>query len=125
MKKNIIIVFCLLSLSFTAFAQNNPTANDQLQAQRAASLQQVTAAAKEVGADEKQLIKLKAILENLYKKQDEIKADTSLAAPAKQEKLKAANADKDWRVQNLLGDKYKAYGEVRKRLITEAAAKKP
>lgn len=114
----------ILGFSFSVFAQNPEPAKEAIAAQRAESLEQVAAAAKEVGLDEQKTVKLKTIFENLFKKIDEIKADGSLSAEARNEKLKAANADKDWRVKDLLGDKYKAYSEVRKRLMAEAAAKK-
>ena len=65
---------------------------------------------------------MKEIMEALFKKQDEIKADAVLTPEEKKEKLKAANGEKDWKVQKLLGDKIKAYGEARKRLNEAAKA---
>jgi uncharacterized protein HemX len=120
MKKNILVLAFLLGLTTASFAQSK----EEVQAQRATSLEQITTAAKEIGLDEKKTIKLKAIFEELFKTQDEVNADTTLTPEQKKEKLKAANEKKDWKVQNLLGDKVKSYSEVRKRLIAEAAAKK-
>ena len=106
------------------FAQNTPSTKEDIQAQRAVILEQVTAAAKEVGSGDKEIEKLKAIFENLFKKQDQIKADSAFTQEVKKEKLKEANSEKDWKVKNLLGDNYSAYTEVRKRQMAEAAPKK-
>lgn len=115
--KKIILSFALfLGVASTNFAQTP----EELKAQRAKSLEQMTKAAAEVGVDEKKAEKLKAVFEELFKTQDEIKADATLTPEQKKEKLKAANEKKDWKMSNILGDKYKAYGEARKRIIEEA-----
>lgn len=118
MKRVSLLFVCLLGFSTANFAQTK----EEVAAQRATSFEQMTAAAKEVGLEEKQIAKLKAIFEELFKTQDEIKADATLTAEQRKEKLTKANEKKDWKVQNLLGDKYKAYGEARKRIM-EAAKK--
>lgn len=115
--KKIVLTFALfLSVAVTTFAQSD----EQLKAQRATSFEQMTKAAKEVGVDDKKIEKLKAVFEELFKTQDEVKADATLTPEQKKEKLKAANEKKDWKVSNLLGDKLKAYAEARKRIIEEA-----
>lgn len=124
MKQLLLAVGCMLSFSIASYAQTSEPSKEALMAQRAASLAQVSAAAQEVGLEEKKTVQLKAIFEQLFKKIDEIKADGTSTDEDKKEKLKAANAEKDWKVKNLLGDKYKAYSEVRKRLATEAAPPK-
>ncbi len=124
MKQFLLVLMYVLSFSVAGFAQTAEPTKEEILAQRAVSLEQVSTAAKEVGLDERKTVKLKTVFENLFKKIDEIKADGTLTPEAKKEKLKAANADKDWRVKDILGDKYKAYSEVRKRLMAEAAAKK-
>lgn len=124
MKKMILVFVCMLGLATAVFAQNSQPKNEDIQAQRAAILEQVTGAAKEVGSGEEQIAKLKAIFENLFKKQDQIKADSTLTPDAKKEKQKEANSEKDWKVKNLMGEKYEAYAEVRKKLMNEANQKK-
>lgn len=124
MRSVLLAFICVLGFSLSGFAQNPEPTKEEIAAQRAASLEQVATAAKEIGLDDQKTVKLKTIFENLFKKIDEIKADGTLTPEARAEKLKAANADKDWRVKDLLGDKFKAYTEVRKRLMAEAAAKK-
>jgi len=119
--KSLIIVF-LLAFTTTCFAQN-PASQDDVQKQRALSVTQMAAAATEVGVVEKDVVKLKATFEDLFKKVELIKADSTLTPEAKKEKLKAANAEKDFKVKYILGDKMKAYTEVRKRLISEAEKK--
>ncbi len=117
--KKIILTFALcLGIATTNFAQSA----EEVKAQRATSLEQMGTAAKEVGLDEKQVVKLKAIFEELFKSQDEIKADATLTPEQRKEKLTKANEKKDWKVSNLMGDKYKAYAEARKRIV-EAAKK--
>lgn len=124
MKKVFLLLIGMLGLATADFAQKTEPAKGDIQAQRTAILEQVTAAAKEVGSGEEKLAKLKAIFEDLFKKQDQVKADSTLTPDARKEKLKEANTEKDWKVKNLMGEKYEAYAEVRKRLMNEAAPKK-
>jgi uncharacterized protein HemX len=116
MKKILLTFALILGITTTNFAQTP----EEVKAQRATSLQQITQAAKEVGLEEKKFEKLKAVFEELFKTQDEVKADASLTPEQRKEKLKAANEKKDWKVSNILGDKLKAYAEARKRIIEEA-----
>jgi len=121
MKKIVLMLVCLVGLTKASFAQ----AKDEVAAQRAASLEQAVAASKTIGLDDKQIQKIKEVLQNLFKKQDEIKSDTSLNVEAKAKKLKDAYADKDWRMKYVIGDKWQEYAEARKKILAEAAAKKP
>lgn len=116
-----LMVICLLGLTQASFAQTK----DEIAAQRVSSMEQVVAASKTAGLDEKQIQKVKEIIQNLYKKQDDIKADTTLTAEDRTKKLKDANAEKDWKVRNIMGDKYLAYADARKKMVADAAAKKP
>ncbi|MFY7898956.1 MAG: hypothetical protein ACOVNY_02155 [Chitinophagaceae bacterium] len=113
-------VFLSIALVFTICTTNFAQTAEEVKAQRATSLEQMAAAAKEVGLDEKQTTKLKAIFEELFKTQDEVKADATLTPDQRKEKLTKANEKKDWKVQNLFGDKYKEYVAARKRIIEEA-----
>ncbi len=123
MKKIILAFACMLGLVTANFAQNTTPAKDDVATVRAKNLDQIVAACKQVGLDDQKIAKAKAIIENLYKKQDDINGDSSLSADEKKQKLKDANADKDWRMKNLMGDKYKEYSEARKKMIADAAAK--
>jgi hypothetical protein len=116
MKKIILSIAFFLGITTTNFAQNA----DEVKAQRAKSLEQMGKAATEVGLEEKKVEKLKAVFTDLFKTQDEVKADATLTPEARKEKLTKANELKDWKVQNLFGDKYQAYVEARKRIIEEA-----
>jgi hypothetical protein len=124
MKRVFLIFACILGMAGSNFAQTPIPSDEEIRMQRAASLEQMASAAKEVGSTDKEIAQLKTVFENLFKKNDEIKADATLTPEAKKEKLKAANAEKDWKVKNILGDKLKAYSEARKRLMAEAEAKK-
>jgi hypothetical protein len=124
MKKFFLAFVCLFGLATASVAQNPTPTKEDIQAQRTVSLEQVATAAKEVGVVEKDIVKLKTVFENLFKKQDQIRADSTLTPEVKKEKLKEANADKDWKVQQILGSKLSAYTEARKRLMAEAASKK-
>jgi hypothetical protein len=123
MKKIILAFACMLGFVTANFAQNTTPATDDVATVRAKNLDQIVAACKQVGLDDQKIAKAKAIIENLYKKQDDINGDSSLSADEKKQKLKDANADKDWRMKNLMGDKYKEYSEARKKMIADAAAK--
>lgn len=123
MKKFILAFACMLGFVTANFAQNTTPAKDDVATVRAKNLDQIVAACKQVGLDDQKIAKAKAIIENLYKKQDDINGDSSLSADEKKQKLKDANADKDWRMKNLMGDKYKEYSEARKKMIADAAAK--
>lgn len=123
MKKIILAFACMLGFVTANFAQNTTPAKDDVATVRAKNLDQIIAACKQVGLDDQKIAKAKAIIENLYKKQDDINGDSSLSADEKKQKLKDANADKDWRMKNLMGDKYKEYSEARKKMIADAAAK--
>lgn len=120
MKKTILSIAMIAGVSFFSFSQTA----EEIKAQRATILSQTSTAAKTVGLDDKKIEKLKSIFEELFKSQDEIKADTNLTPEQKKEGLKKANEKKDWKVQNLFGDKLKDYAEARKKLVAEAAAKK-
>lgn len=124
MKKVVLMIVCMVGFVTANFAQNAPVAKEDIATVRAKNLTQIVTAAKNAGLNEKEVTKVKTIIENLYKKQDEINADTSLTHEAKKEKLKAANAEKDWKLQNAMGDKWMTYVEARKKLIAEAAANK-
>ena len=116
MKKNVLVLLLMLGFVTVNFAQSK----EEVQAQRATSLEQMTKAAKEVGVEDKKIEKLKAVFEELFKTQDEIKADTTLTPEQRKEKFKTANEKKDWKVQNILGDKLKPYAEARKRIMEDA-----
>jgi hypothetical protein len=120
MKKMALMLVCLVGLTQVSFAQTK----DEIAAQRANSIEQAVTGAKTAGLEEKQIKKVKEVLENLFKKQDEIRSDSSLTTETRTKKLKDANADKDWRMQYAMGDKWQAYVEARKKLAAEAAAKK-
>lgn len=115
-----LMLVCLVGLTQASFAQTK----EEIIAQRANSIEQAVTGAKTAGLEEKQIKKVKEVLENLFKKQDEIKGDTTLTPDARAKKLKEANADKDWRLKYAIGDKWEAYVEARKKMAAEAAAKK-
>lgn len=121
MKKIMLLLVCLVGLTQVSFSQSK----EAIATQRANGIEQLVVGCKTAGLDEKQTQKAKEIIQNLYKKQDEIKADTSLTTEIKVQKLKEANAEKDWKIKYAMGDKYLAYVEARKKMATEAAAKKP
>lgn len=124
MKRVLLTLLFIAGIGTTIFAQNATPQKEDVATQRAKNLEQILTATKNAGLDEKQSAKVKTIIEDLYKKQDEINGDASLTPEQKKEKLKAANGEKDWKLQNAMGDKWTAYVEARKKLIAEAAAKK-
>lgn len=88
MKKIVLIVICLVNFAFTNFAQNSAPVKEDIATVRAKNLEQIATACKSVGLDEKQTAKAKLIIENFYKKQDEINNDASLTPEAKNKSLK-------------------------------------
>ncbi len=124
MKKVVLLLVCTLSIMVIAFAQDVKPTNEEIKIQRATSIKQMTTAAKEVGSTEPEIAKLKTIFESFFAKQDEIKADSTLTPEVRTTKLKEANSSKDWKVKNVLGDKFTAYASARKRILAEATPKK-
>lgn len=120
MKKCITTLICFLGFITINLAQTSELKSDQVIAQRKISLEQIAAAAKEVGLNEQKIEKLTTVFEDLYKNIDTIKADHSLTPEIKKEKLNAANSTKDWKIKALLGDKFKSFNEARKKLIADA-----
>ena len=120
MKKVILMFACIAGFALASFAQTK----EDITTQRANSIEQVVTGCKTASLDEKEIQKVKEIIQNLHKKQDQIKADTSLTAEAKAQKFKEANAEKDWKIKNAMGDKYMAYVDARKKMAADAAAKK-
>jgi hypothetical protein len=112
----------MLVFATTNFAQNTPQTKEEKATVRSKNLEQILTASKMAGLDEKEIGKVKVVIENLYKKQDEINSDESLTPEVRKEKLKAANGEKDWKVKNIMGDKFMAYVEARKKLVADAAA---
>lgn len=124
MKRVFLTLLLIAGIGTSVFAQNTTPQKEDVATQRTKNLEQILTATKNAGLDEKQSAKVKTIIEDLYKKQDEINGDASLTPEQKKEKLKAANGEKDWKLQNAMGNKWTAYVEARKKLIAEAAAKK-
>lgn len=119
MKKLFFALVCMVSFTLASQAQTaTPTAYE------AAQLEQISSACKTAGLTEEQTTKVKAIITECWKKNADTKADATLDAEAKKAKLKENNDAKDWKLQNLMKDKYKAYAEARKKLIEEAKAAK-
>lgn len=110
------VVLILLSASFSLAQTATPNAFETKQ------LEQITSACKTAGLTEEQITKAKTIITDCWKKNAEIKADATLDAEAKKAKLKENNDMKDWKIQNLMKNKYKAYVEARKKLAEEAKA---
>jgi hypothetical protein len=122
MKKMMLILVCLVGFTQVSFSQTK----EEIVAQRAKSVEQAVTGAKMAGLEEKQIAKVKETLETLFKKQDEIRSDSTLTPDDRAKKLKDANGAKDWKLKNTIGDKWEAYIEARKKIAAEAAAaKKP
>ena len=70
MKKIILAFVCMIGITTTNFAQNATQTEEQKAAMRAKNTEQIAVASKMAGLDEKEIGKVKVIIENLYKKQD-------------------------------------------------------
>ncbi len=117
MKKLLFSIMCVFAVLSISFAQTSaPNAFEAKQ------LEQITTACKTAGLTDEQIAKAKTIITDCWKKNAEVKADATLDAEAKKTKLKENNDMKDWKIQNLMKDKYKAYVEARKKLAVEAKA---
>ncbi len=120
MKKILFATLLMTGITTAGFSQNTAPTKEQQEAQIAKNLEQVADASKTAGLSDAEIEKVKTVILNLEKRKAEIKADTSLTAEEKNAKLKEANAEKDRKIKNIMGDRYQAYVEARKKL-NEAA----
>ena len=115
MKKILFATLLMTGISLAGFSQNTTPANEQLDPQVAKNLEKVAAASRTAGLSDSEIEKVKTVILNLEKKKAEIKADACLTTEEKEAKMKEANAEKDRKIKNIMGDRYQAYVEERKK----------
>jgi hypothetical protein len=125
--KNLFVSFlCLFSVTTFTNAQNANDSKGDMEAQRAKQLEQVVSASKTAGLSDVEIEKVKTIIAVFRQKQADINNDTTIVVEEKKTKLKEANAEKDWKIQNLMGkDRYKLYADARKKIAVEEASQAP
>ncbi len=113
------LVMSLLSV-VTLHAQGGEAKSSQLSKEQKAKLKQLkednlAASFKEAGLTEEQTKQAKEAIEAANQKSNELKADTKLADGEKEEKKKAINDEKNNKLKQIMGDKYKVWSTIRKK----------
>lgn len=116
-----VIIFCSLFL-FAAIM--NVTAQDvaraELNKEKKAELKKMkeehlTASFTEAGLSEDQVKQARAALDAAGEKGKELKANTAIADADKEVMKKAINDEKNTRLKEIMGEKYKPWNEIRKK----------
>lgn len=117
MKK--LIFACILFL-FAAGVQAQEKAKPELSKEKKAELKKLkeshlTTSFTEVGLTEEQTLKARAVIEEAMKQSNALKTDTNSSDEEKKVKKEAINDEKNNKLKEILGDKYKPWQEIRKK----------
>lgn len=69
----------------------------------------------EIGLKEDQAKQAREVIQAAMQKSNELKADNTVSEEDKKTKKEAINEEKDTKLKEILGDKYKAWKEIRKK----------
>jgi hypothetical protein len=126
MKKLVFTLFSMLAIATTTLAQSaeaTPMSKEEKAKLKAKQAEEMAAAYKAAGLTADEVTKVTAIAEEASKKSSEVKKDASLTDEAKKEKLKEITDEKNAKIKEFMGkERYKAYGEMRKKQKAEAEA---
>lgn len=116
-----VIIFCSLFL-FAAIVNVNgqEVAKAELSKEKKAELKKMkeehlTASFTEAGLSEDQVKQSRAVLEAATEKSNELKKNTALSDESKEVMKKAINDDKNSKLKEIMGEKYKPWSEIRKK----------
>ena len=116
-----VIMFCSLFL-FAAIM--NVTAQDvakaELSKEKKAELKKMkeehlTASFTEAGLSEDQVKQARAVMEAATEKSNELKKNSAISDESKDVMKKAINDDKNAKLKEIMGEKYKSWNEIRKK----------
>ncbi len=77
---------------------------------------------KEADVTDEQARQVKQAMEDAQEKSNQLKADNSLKDEEKEAKKKEINEEKNQKIKDILGDKFKAWNEIRKKQKAEEEA---
>lgn len=127
MKKNLLTILAIV-IANIAFSQTptvdtkKPTmSKEEKIAMKAKQETEMNDALKGAGLDEKQIASAKEIVADATKKSNELKTNNALSDAEKETAKKLISDDKNSKLKALMGDKYKAYNEIRKSQKAAAA----
>lgn len=117
MKK--LIFACTLFL-FAAGTQAQEKVKPELSKEKKAELKKLkeehlSASFTEIGLKEDLILQARAVIEEANKKSNVLKADTNISEEEKKAKKDAINDEKNNKLKEILGDKYKPWQEIRKK----------
>lgn len=118
--KRFIILFSFFLFAATANLYAQDVAKVELSKEKKAELKKMkeehlTASFTEVGLTDDQVKQARAAIETSSEKGKELKANTSLSDEAKETMKKAINDEKNTKLKEIMGDKYKPWNEIRKK----------
>ncbi|MBL0355761.1 MAG: hypothetical protein IPP72_02215 [Chitinophagaceae bacterium] len=117
MKK--IMIICSLFL-FAAVTHAQEAAKVELTKEKKAELKKMkeehlTASFTDAGLTEEQIAQARATIEGAMQKSNELKADKTITGEEKELKKKAINEEKNSKLKEIMGDKFKPWNEIRKK----------
>lgn len=124
MKKLIIASSLFL---FAATTQAQETAKTEMSKEKKAEMKKMkeehlTASFKDAGLTEDQVKQARTTIETAMQKSNELKADKTITEDEKELKKKAINEEKNSKLKEILGDKFKIWNEIRKKQKAEEEA---
>lgn len=117
MKKLLIACAAFVFATTVANAQeaNSAETNKELKAKlKKVKEQNLNSSFTEAGLSEEQIKEAKAVLDDAKEKSNKLKEDNSMAEEDKKAKKEAINQEKNGKLKEIMKDKYKAWGEIRK-----------
>lgn len=120
MKKLLLACSIFLFAASITTAQEKEVAKVELSKERKGQLKKmkeehIIASFTEIGLKEDQAKQAREIIQAAMQKSNELKADNALTAEDKKAKKDAINDEKNEKLKELLGDKYKPWQAIRKR----------
>ncbi len=130
MKKLFITLLSVSVFAVAANAQVSATSSDakqptqeEKQKMREKAEADMAAAFKELGLTEQQVSQIKATMDEAAQKSKAIREDANIAGPDKRAKIMEINDAKNAKIKEIIGeDKYKQWGEIKKRQKDAAGA---
>jgi len=124
MKK--LMIVCSLFL-FAAVTHAQEAAKVELTKEKKAELKKLkeahlTSSFTDAGLSAEQITQARAAIESAMQKSNELKADKTISDDEKELKKKAINEEKNSKLKEIMGDKFKAWNEIRKKQKAEEEA---
>ncbi|HMO63233.1 MAG TPA: hypothetical protein PKC39_14205 [Ferruginibacter sp.] len=116
--KRLLLICSLFVFAVTASAQD--VAKVELSKEKKAELKKMkeanlSASFEEAGLTNEQIKQARTAMEDATDKSNDLKANKKMSDEEKAEKKKAINDEKNAKLKEIMGDKYKPWNEIRKR----------